>query len=81
MLHGALHDLVARQEVASVDLLDVEPGERRNQLGDRPASGVHLHRDRDRVLVVLDDVDDRELEVAGRVEALPELAFARRPIA
>jgi hypothetical protein len=30
---------------------------------------------RDRVAVVLDEVDDRELEVAGGVDRLPELAL------
>ena len=56
-------------------------GKAGDELRDVPPGGVHLDRHRDGVAVVLDQVDDRQLEVAGGVERLPELAFARRAVA
>ena len=67
--------------IAPVDLADEQVGERADELRDAAPRGLHLHRDRDRVAVVLDDVDDRDLAVAGGVEALPELALGRGPVA
>ena len=55
-------------------------GKSREQLGDRAAGRVHLDRDRDRVPVVLDQEDDRKLEIGGGVERLPELALAGRAV-
>ena len=77
----ALHRLMAGDEVAAVDFLDVEVGKRRYELGDAAARGVHLDRNRDRVAVVFDEIDDRQLEIARGVQRLPELAFARRAVA
>jgi hypothetical protein len=58
MLDRLAHDLVARSEVAAIHFLDEESRERRHQLRDRAARGVDLDRNRDRVAVVLDEVDD-----------------------
>ena len=66
---------VAVDEIGAVALHDLQPGEAGEQPGDVASSGLHLDRDRDGVLVVLDDEKDRELEVTGGVEGFPELAF------
>ena len=71
-----LHRLVGGERVAAIDFLDEEARERRDQLADRATCGVHLDRDRDRVAVVFDQEDHRQLQVAGGVQRLPELALA-----
>ena len=45
------------------------------------ARRLHVDRRRDRVAVVLDEVEHRQLAHAGGVERLPEFAFARRAFA
>ena len=81
IVHRLLHRLVAGDEVAAVDLLYEEVRKRRDELGDAAAGGVDLDRYRDRVAVVLDQIDDGQLEVARVVQRLPELAFARGAVA
>ena len=73
------HYVVAGNQVGPVDLLDEEIRESAYQLRDRSTGGVDFHRHRDGVAVVLDEKDDGEPEIARRVEALPELPFARLP--
>ena len=52
--------LVARDEIAAVHLLDVQIRERPLRASrSMPPARVHLDRNRDRVAVVLDEVDDR----------------------
>ena len=77
VVHGRRHRLVAGEEVGAVDALDEEARERRDELRDVAAGRLHFHGNGDRVAVVLDQVDDRELERAGGVQRLPELPFAR----
>ena len=43
-----------------------------------PPARLHFDRHRNRVAVVLDQEDDRKLQVAGGVERLPEFALAGR---
>ena len=69
-----------REVVAAVELHDLEAGEAGDEVGDR-CRGLVFDRDRDRETVVLDDVDDRQVQLAGGVEALPELALRGRPVA
>ena len=57
------------------------PGKPVSELRDRAARRVDLDRHRDGVAVVLDQEDDRQLEVAGGVERLPELALAGGAVA
>ncbi len=78
--NGFPHHVPAFHDVGPVALQDQQVGEPRDQLGDASAGGVDLHRDGDRVLVVLHDVDDRRLEVAGAVQAFPELALGGRAV-
>ena len=75
------HGAIARQKVGPVDALDEEARERRDEPGDVAAGRLHLDGHRDRVAVVFDDVDDRQVAEARRVERLPELSFARRAVA
>src|SRR4029078_9117839 len=76
-----LHRLVAGEQIAAVHFLDVQVGEECAELADAAAGWFHLDGYRDGVAVVLDEVNDRQLEIAGVVERPPELAFARRAIA
>ena len=75
------HGLEARDRIAAVDLEDEEIGERAHQLADAAARGLDLDRNRDRVAVVLHQVDHGQLQVAGGVEAFPELAFGGGAVA
>src|SRR5688500_11936386 len=77
VFHCLFHDLVRCKEVAPVDFLNKESGEATYESRNRSAGGVHFDGDRDGVTVVLDQVDDRQLKVAGGVERFPELAFTR----
>ncbi len=73
--HRLTHDTVRLDEVAAVYLEDRQVGKSRNELGDRPAGHLHVHRHRDRVAVVLDHVKNGQPTVAGGVQGLPELPF------
>ena len=75
------HRLVGADEVGAVDALDEEARERRHQLGEIAAGRLHFDRGRDRVAVVLDQVDNRQPARAGGIQRFPEFPFARRPFA
>src|SRR5688500_3130810 len=77
----AAHRIVACDQVAAIDFLDIEMRERSDELRYRAARGAHLHRDGDGISVVLDQIDQGELEIRCRIERFPELAFARRAVA
>ena len=72
----APHRRVARDVVAAVDLLDQQIGEAVQQPRDVAARRLLGDRHRDRVAVVLDQDDERQLLLRRRVQRLPELAFA-----
>src|SRR5438309_3005644 len=59
----------------------MEIGEAGNQPRNVAACGLNLNRNRDRVLVVLDDKHDRQLAVGGGIQGFPKLAFAGGAIA
>src|SRR5436190_6959809 len=72
---------MAREQIASVYFFQVKSRKRSNEFGDASAGRVDFDWNRDGVAVVLDEIDNRELEIARRVERLPELAFARSAVA
>ena len=80
-LHRLLERRVARDEVAAVHAQDLQVGEALDQARDVAAGRLRLDRHRDRVAVVLDQVDDRQPLLRRRVERLPELAFAGGAVA
>ena len=76
---GALA-LAHLEVVAAVHLHDVQPADAAHHLRDRRGRLVgRAHRDR--VAVVGDDVEHREVQTARGVERLPELAFGSRAFA
>ena len=77
---ASVEDRQAGQGVAAVHLAHQQVGEGAHQLRDAAAGGLDLDRHRDRVAVVLDEVEDGQLQVGGGVEALPELALGRRAV-
>ena len=79
--NGVGHGAIAGKEVRAVDALDEESWKGRDEPRDIATRRLHFDGNRDRVAVVFDDIHDRQLAEARRVERLPELAFARRPVA
>ena len=71
----------ARERVAAVHLAHQQVRKAAHEPRDAAAGGLHLDRHRDRVAVVLDQVEHRQLQVAGRVQALPELALGGGAVA
>ena len=71
----------AVHEVGAVTLANEQIREAGHELGDAPAGGLDLDRDGDGVAVVLDHEDDRQLQVAGGVQRLPELALGGGAVA
>ena len=59
----------------------LRPGNDSTSARDAAAGRLHFDRHGDRVAVVLDEEDDRQLAHAGRVQRFPELALARRAVA
>src|SRR6266511_1562123 len=80
MLCRAQQHVVGGDGVAAVHFLDQQVGEVAHQLRHRAAGRLNLDRHRDRVLVVLDEEQHRQLQVAGGIQGLPELAFAGRAV-
>ena len=79
-LRGAGQRRIRGDRVAAIDFLDQQVGEVRDELRHRPTGCLHLDRHRDGVLVVLDQEEHRQLEVAGAVHGLPPFAFTRGAI-
>ncbi len=85
VLRRVAQRVVGLEKVGPVGLGDEEVRERAHELRDRAAGRVDLDRNRDRVAVVLDEEEDRQLEIARRRERFPELplrglAFAARDV-
>ena len=70
----------SRKSVPSM-LWTKSPGNDATSLRDVAARRLHFDRHRDRVAVVFDEEDHRQLSEAGGVQRLPELAFAGRAVA
>ncbi len=59
----------------------MEIRESAHQLADVAARGADFNRNRDGVLVVLNHIQHRQLQVRGGVQRLPELAFTGGAVA
>src|ERR1035438_1582550 len=70
-------ELPAREVVRAVDLVDRQAAKALDEIGDGGRRLVGCPY-RDGPSVVLDEVHDWEVQLAGCVEALPELAFRGR---
>ena len=81
IVHGPLHRRIRSKQIAAVHLFDVEVGEAGNQRADRATGRLRLNRNADCVPVVFNHVEHGQLEHAGAVQRLPELALARRTVA
>ncbi len=71
----------ANHGIVAVDLGKVEVGEVRHQPRNVSARRVHLDGHADRVAVVLNAEDHRQLSIRGGVDRLPELALRSRAFA
>ena len=80
MSNGLRHGRVACHEIRAVDFLEVEVWKIRNQPRNVAAGSLYLDWNRDRVLVVLNHENHRQLAVRRGVQRLPELAFAGRAV-
>ena len=79
---GRPHEhFIGGDRVTAVHFLDEQIGEIADELRHRAARRLHLDRHRDRVFVVLDEEQHRQLEIGRGVERLPEFALARRAVA
>ena len=72
---------MAGEEIAAIDLQNLQVREALDETRDVAAGRLRLDRHRDRVAVVLDDVDDGQSLLRSRVQRLPELAFAGGAVA
>ncbi len=79
--HRLATHIQAVEEIVAIGLEVEEPRIVADDGRERSAGSLHFHRDRDRVSVVLDQEEDRELLHAGGGERLPELALGGRPVA
>ena len=74
---ASLQHSVGRHEIGAVHLEDApDPGNPASKLRDIAARRLLLHRNRDRVAVVLHQEHHRQPFQAGRIHGFPELAFA-----
>ena len=80
-LHGLARGPVAFEEVSPVALDDLQIGEPGKEARHVAAGRLYLNGDRDGVLVVLDQEQDGQLQVARRIEGFPELALRRGAVA
>ena len=70
------HHLIRGEKVAAIHLLHEQVRKGAHQPRDRPTGGIHFHRHRDRVAVVLHQINDGQPEVRRGIERLPEFPLA-----
>src|SRR5688572_22276701 len=81
VFHRAFEGLVRFKRIGAVAFLDVKIRKTRNELRDVTTRGSDLDRDADRIAIVLDHENDRQLQVTSRVESFPPFALARGAVA
>src|SRR5262245_1623185 len=79
--HCLAHRAIAGEEVGAVAAEDAQTGEAFDQARDVAAGSLDLDRNRYRVAVVFDEIDDPRFALTRRVERFPELTFARAAFA
>jgi hypothetical protein len=77
MRRSSLKSAQADDRVVAIDLGNVKVGEVGHKAGDASARRIHLDGSADRVAVVLDHEDYRQLLVRSGIQRLPELALRR----
>jgi hypothetical protein len=78
---GFAHRAIAREVVGAIASQDAQARKAFDQARDVAARRLHVDGHRDRVAVVLDEKQHRQLPRARRVERFPELALARAAVA
>jgi hypothetical protein len=78
---GFAERAIALHEVGAVAAHHLQVRERFDEARDVAAGRLHFHRDRDRVAIVFDEVQDRHRARARGVQRFPELALAGRAFA
>src|SRR6266567_8046814 len=81
ILRGFCANSVAFEWVRPIALANMQPRKSAHQLGNAPPRCLYFDRYRNRVAVVFDQIQQRQLLRAGYIEGFPKLAFARRSIA
>src|ERR1700757_4445326 len=76
VIHRLLEGGIADQRIGAVEFRKMKVRETLDQFADVAARGADLDRNRDSVFVVLDHEQHRQLEIRGRIQRLPKLAFA-----
>ena len=75
------HGAETAEEIRAVDRFDMQPWKRADEARDVATGGLEFHGDGNRVAVVLDQKQHRQVPQAGGVHSFPELAAARRTLA
>ena len=65
VIHGAFACRVGSYYVSAITFFQQQVGEIADQLRNASARGLHFHRNRDRIAVVFNQEQDRQLEIAG----------------
>ena len=78
---SALECGVAGHGIGAVDFFEMEIGESGDQARNASARGLNFDRNRDRVAVIFDAENYRQLAESGGVHRLPEFAFAGGAVA
>ena len=83
-LAAILHRILAHRKtfewIGAVALRHMQPREAPHKFRNAAPGRLHFHRNRNRVPVVLDQIQQRQLLPARHVQRLPELPLARRPV-
>ena len=78
--YGLADRIVGRENITPVHLVEVQMRKAGDELGNGSASCLNFDRNGDGVLVVLNEKENRQPEVAGCVQRLPEFPLTRRAV-
>ncbi len=80
IIYGFLTNCVTRNRIGAVDFRNVQARKALYQFRNTSARCLHFHRNRNRVSVIFNEVQQRQFVRARRVQRFPEFAFARSSI-